>query len=162
MAIHSSTLCRSFNSVFLILLIIVSSLILKHAFVLTHLSVIPLWNVTLQTVSNSCLIDSDKISGKDVIAFSSNSVQTCSIRLLASADAATLIQVPQGIPSDAFLLAERKGELPDCKGRYVVLKDGGGSCKTFFRHSDLLLSLHGNVSVKINIVHVGMGCSQSN
>ena len=150
MAIYSSILCRSFNSVFSILLLILSSLVLKHATVLTDISVIPLWNVTLQTISKSCRMDSGKIGGKSVITFSSNSVQTCSIRLLASADTGTLIQVPPGIPSDVLLFAERKGELPDCKSRYAVVKYGGGSCTSIFRHPDLQLSLRGNASVEIS------------
>ena len=155
MAIHFCVSQSIYNSKFLLCLIwILNSVLLKYTTVMAELRMIPELNVNHQNYSESCLLDMDHISGKVVHTLSSISFQTCTIRLLNSADIAALIEVPPRTTSDVFLLAERKGELPNCKNRYVVIKYGSVPCTSIFRHPDLQLSLQGNVSVKISEIPV--------
>ena len=118
----------------LILDIILSS----NRLVAADLSIVPEWNVTAnQSDSNSCDLAIDN-NLQDVVKFTGDIVQTCSVQLTANGTAA-LIRIPKG----ALVYAERQENMLNCQMKYVSFTTDK-PCFFVSRHPNLRLFLQGN------------------
>ena len=119
------------------------------------LTVIPLWNIR-QNGSYPCNLYKDS---QNVTTFAGNSFQTnCEVKLISSNNTAALLQLPEEATQDAFLYAERKGDLLNCQNRFLVITDVR-PCSIVFWHQKIQLYLKGNTSIFINEMQVTQSSS---
>ena len=118
----------------LILTAIFYSLVLNSGAVLADLSVIPLWNVSLnKTDQGVCHLDIDT-DRQDVIEFTGSPSQTCGIQLETFNGTAALIHIHKNVS----VYAERKAEIPECHKRYVSFQSNE-PCIAVFQHPQVQL-----------------------
>ena len=109
----------------------------KH--VVAELSVIPLWNVTVnKTDAEPCGLGTDN-NLQDAVQFIGDTVETCSVQLTSSNGTAALIRIPQG----ALVYAERQANILNCQMKYVSLT-ADEPCFFVARHPQLHLFLQGD------------------
>ena len=123
----------------LITTFIIHIIVLNNQPVVAELTVVPLWNVTAnQTYADTCdlRVDTNRL---DVVEFTGDTVQTCSVQLIASNGTTALIQIPQ----DALLYVERQENVLDCQKKYVSVT-ADEPCIFVSQHPKLQLFLHGN------------------
>ena len=123
----------------LISTLILNTLASNDKHVVAELSVIPLWNVTVnQTDVESCGLTTDN-SVADVAKFSGDAIKTCSVQLALSNGTAALIRIPQG----ALLYAERQDNILNCEMKYVYFT-ADETCIVVTWHPKLQLFLQGD------------------
>ena len=104
-----------------------------------ELRVNPQWNITAnQTDSHLCDLATD-INLQDVVIFTGDVIQTCSVQLTASNGTAVQIRIPEG----AFVYVERQGNIPDCQLKYLYIT-AEEPCIFVFRHLKFRLFLRGD------------------
>ena len=140
--------------------ILVSSFILtiivfNYRPILAELTIVPLWNATEgvttnQTNSYSCHLANDS-NLQDVVKFTGDSVETCSVQLISSNGTAAVIQIPQGVS----VYAARQGHTLAGQMKYVSFT-ADEPCIFVFRHPKVQLYLQGNNenASSIDISHI--------
>ena len=134
MRINISTWCLVAQILFTLLL---DTIVTNNKHVVAELSVIPLWNVSLnKTDADPCGLGTDN-NLQDVVKFTGDAMETCSVQLTSSNRTAALIWIPQG----ASVYAERQDML-NCQLKYVSLT-ADEPCFFLSRHPKLQLFLQG-------------------
>ena len=120
----------------LISALILNSVVWNNKHVVAELSVIPLWNVTInETDAEPCGLGIDS-NLPDVVKLIGDTVKTCNVQLTSSNGTAALICIPQG----AFVYTERQENILNCQMKYVSLT-ANESCFVVSRHPKLQLFL---------------------
>ena len=122
----------------LISALILNTTVTNNKYAEAELSVIPLWNVTInKTHVDSCdLTIHDSL--QDVFRFTADAVKTCSVQLTTSNGTAALIRIPKG----ALVYAERQEDILNCQMKYISLT-ANEPCFLVSRHPKLQLFLQG-------------------
>ena len=105
--------------------------------VVAGLSVIPLWNVSINKTdaAEPCSLGTDN-NLQYVVKFTGDTVETCSVQLISSNGTATLIWIPQG----ALVYAKRQENILNCQLKYVSLS-ADEPCFFVSQHQKLQLFL---------------------
>ena len=120
-------------------ILLLDTVVTNNKHVVAELSVIPLWNVTMnKTDSESCGLGIDN-NLQDVVKFTGDAIKTCSVQLTSSNGTAALIRIPQG----AFVYAERNENILNCQMKYLSLA-ADEPCFFVSRHPKLQLFLQGD------------------
>ena len=110
----------------------------SNNYVVVGLTVTPLWNVAVNksdVASCSLIVDNNL---QDVVRFTGDTRQICSVQLTLSNGTATLIRIPQGV----LLFAERQLNIHNCQMKYVSFV-ADEPCFFVSRHPELQLFLEG-------------------
>ena len=119
--------------------LIVNTTVLNHKHVVAELSVIPLWNVTVnKTDAVPCCLGTDSYLC-DVVKLIGDKVETCSVQLTSSNGTAALLWIPKG----SLVYAERKENIFKCQMKYVSLS-ADENCFLVLRHPKVQLFLQGD------------------
>ena len=77
--------------------------------VVDAINVNPMWNGTsAQNGSWPCLLGYDYVDNPNVVSFTGDPFQMCSVQMISSLETEALIQLPEGTHPDIFLYAERQ------------------------------------------------------
>ena len=116
--------------------LILNTTVSNNRHVVAELSVIPLWNVSLnKTDAEPCGLGTDN-NLQDVVKFNGDTMETCSVQLISSNGTLTLIWIPQA----ALVYAERQENILNCQLKYVSLT-ADEPCFFVFQHQKLQLFL---------------------
>ena len=119
---------------------LIDTLVSKNKHVVAELSVIPLWNFTTNiSGTESCRLTKADNNLQDVVKFTGDTVETCSVQLKSSNGTAALIWIPQG----ALVYAERQEDIPYCQMKYIYVTSDHEPCSFVFRHPNVQLFLRG-------------------
>ena len=119
--------------------LIVNTTVLKNEHVVAEMSVIPLWNVTVnETDAQSCDLATDN-NLQGAVRLTGDTVKTCGVQLTSSNGTAALIRITKG----TLVYAERQENILDCQRKYVSVT-ADEPCFFVFRHTKLLLFLQGD------------------
>ena len=121
----------------LISILILNTIITKKRHAEAELSVISLWDVTVNK-TESCNLGTDN-NLPDVVKFTGDPLKTCSIQITSSNGTTALILIPQG----ALVYMERQEDILKCQMKYVLFP-ADESCFFVSLHPKLQLFLHGN------------------